>query len=48
MGNAYYKQDKLEEALKYYEKSLSEHRSADVLKKCQAVMLIYEFYIHVF
>jgi stress-induced-phosphoprotein 1 len=37
MGNAYAKLDKLEDALKAYNTSLTEHRSADVLKKVQEV-----------
>ena len=35
VGNAYMKLDDLEEAIKYYQKSLAEHRTADVLKKLQ-------------
>ncbi|CAB4381068.1 unnamed protein product [Rhizophagus irregularis] len=33
IGNAYYKLDKLDEAIKYYQKSLTEHRTPDTLKK---------------
>ncbi|RIA82220.1 putative heat shock protein 70-interacting protein [Glomus cerebriforme] len=33
IGNAYSKLDKLDEAIKYYQKSLTEHRTPDTLKK---------------
>lgn len=33
IGNAYYKKDSLDDAIKYLEKSLTEHRTADVLNK---------------
>ncbi|KAF9192104.1 Hsp90 cochaperone [Haplosporangium sp. Z 11] len=33
IGNAYAKQDKLSEAIKYYGKSLAEHRTPDILAK---------------
>lgn len=33
MGTAYYKQDKLELALKYLDKSLAEHRNPDIVKR---------------
>lgn len=33
IGNAYRKQDDLENAIKYYSKSLTEHRTADILTK---------------
>eukprot|EP00158_Paraphelidium_tribonemae_P004396 Partr_v1_DN26728_c0_g1_i4_m8762 putative Heat shock protein len=33
IGNAYLKKDDLESAIKFYEKSLSEHRAADILAK---------------
>lgn len=33
IGNSYYKKDNLDEAIKYFEKSLTEHRTADVLNK---------------
>ncbi|XP_031560926.1 stress-induced-phosphoprotein 1-like [Actinia tenebrosa] len=37
MGNTYFKQEKYEDALKYYQKSITEHRSPDIAKKCQQV-----------
>lgn len=33
MGNVYFKQSKWEEAIKYYDKSLAEHRNSDVNAK---------------
>eukprot|EP01137_Pigoraptor_chileana_P016523 Opistho-2@73427 len=35
MGNSYLKQDKLDEAFAYFSKSLSEHRTPEVLKRVQ-------------
>ena len=37
IGNAYQKLKDLEKAIKYYDRSLAEHRNADVLKKKQAI-----------
>lgn len=37
IGNAYYKQKDLKNAVKYYNHSLSEHRNPDILKKRQQV-----------
>jgi len=37
IGTSYYKKDDLKNALTYYNKSLSEHREADVIKKSQEV-----------
>lgn len=43
MGNAYVKKDDLYNGLKYYEKSLSEHRVQDVVKKTAEVGIINAF-----
>ena len=37
MGNVYMKQDKLAEAIKYYDHSVAEHRNPDVVKKREEV-----------
>jgi len=37
MGNVYYQQQQWKDAIKFFDKSLTEHRNADVLKKKQQV-----------
>lgn len=37
IGNAYFKQEKWELAIKYFDKSLAEHRNQDIVKKKKEV-----------
>ena len=41
MGNVYYQQKEWKEAIKYFDKSLTEHRNAEVLKKQAVSMCVY-------
>lgn len=41
MGNVYFKQSKWNDAIKYYDKALAEHRSPDVMTKKSQVRHMY-------
>jgi len=45
MGNVYFQQQQWKDAIKYFDKSLTEHRNADVLKKKQIVSHTIVFYV---
>ena len=46
IGTAYAKKDDLGNAIKWYEKSLIEHRTADVLNKLKEVGVVAELRVH--